>query len=196
MRIALLALTLLMMMLVVACGGSTDRAASEPELEPEQESVTETRQPRVARAELMAKSGSELQGEAVFTEADGVVTMAIRVAGVAPGEHAVHLHEVGDCGSDDGKSAGGHWNPTSADHGKWGETPYHRGDIGNLAVGEDGTAALTFSAEEWSIGGDPGTDVVGRAVIVHASPDDFTTQPTGAAGARIGCGVITLADAS
>ena len=65
-----------------------------------------------------------------------------------------------------------------------------RGDVANLDVGEDGTATLTVATNLWSVGTGDDNDVVGRAVIVHAGVDDFTTQPTGAAGGRIGCGVI------
>lgn len=179
----------LLALCALGCGPAQSPQTAETAAEPEATSA------KSAAATLQARSGSKLSGTATFTERDGTVTMVLEVRGVEPGEHAVHLHEVGDCSADDGTSAGGHWNPGGTDHGKWGEDPYHRGDIGNLSVGEDGTATLTFSAGEWSIGGDPGTDVVGRAVIVHASADDFTTQPTGAAGGRIGCGVIERAGA-
>ena len=68
--------------------------------------------------------------------------------------------------------------------------PHHLGDIGNLEVGEDGEGSLTLSTDKWTMGSGADNDILGKAVIVHAGADDFTTQPTGAAGGRIGCGVI------
>jgi Cu-Zn family superoxide dismutase len=145
-----------------------------------------------ARVVLAAKSGSKAGGEASFVEGSSKVTLHLLVTGVEPGTHAVHIHEKGDCSAADASSAGGHWNPTSVDHGKWGTPPFHAGDLGNLEVGADGTARLTLASKEWSIGGSPGTNVVGRALIVHAKADDYVTQPTGNAGGRIACGVIEL----
>jgi Cu-Zn family superoxide dismutase len=107
-----------------------------------------------------------------------------------PGEHAVHIHETGDCSADDGSSAGGHWNPTSQDHGRWDAAPFHLGDIGNVVVNEEGDGSLSLITDRWTMGGGGPNDIMGLAVIVHADPDDFTSQPSGAAGVRIGCGVI------
>jgi Cu-Zn family superoxide dismutase len=143
-----------------------------------------------ATAKLEPRSGSEARGTAFFTEKDGSVTLVLEVTGLTPGEHAFHLHEKGDCSAADATSAGGHWNPTSEDHGKWGTHPFHRGDVANLVADATGKATLTFSTPLWSIGGDPSRDVVGHALIVHAKADDFKTQPTGDAGGRVACGVV------
>jgi Cu-Zn family superoxide dismutase len=147
-----------------------------------------------ATATIEAKSDSGLSGSATFSSAADGVTMTLSIAGATPGEHAFHLHEFGDCSAADGTSAGGHWNPTGMDHGKWGADPFHLGDVGNLVAGEDGGATLTITTPLWSVGTGNDNDVVGRSVIVHADVDDFTTQPTGAAGGRIGCGVIELVE--
>ena len=139
------------------------------------------------------KSESNVQGSVTFTEKDGKVTMHGSFIGLTPGEHAIHLHETADCSAPDGTSTGGHWNPTSEPHGKWGgEAGYHKGDIGNFTADADGNAMVHFETDLWCIGcGDPNKDILGKAVIVHQGTDDFTTQPTGAAGARISCtGVI------
>ncbi len=106
--------------------------------------------------------------------------------------HAIHLHEKADCSADDATSTGGHWNPTSEPHGKWGASEgYHKGDIGNFEADEKGNGTITFSTDQWCIGcGDPNKDIVGKAVIVHEGTDDFTTQPTGAAGGRVTCGAV------
>jgi Cu-Zn family superoxide dismutase len=76
------------------------------------------------------------------------------------------------------------------DHGKWGADHFHLGDLGNIDVNEDGFGSLTLTTDLWSLGTGGDDDIVGLGIIVHASEDDFTTQPTGAAGGRIGCGVV------
>jgi Cu-Zn family superoxide dismutase len=143
-----------------------------------------------AHAKLEPRSGSDVKGTAEFVERGGKVTLTLTVSGLTPGEHAFHLHEKGDCSAPDATSAGGHWNPTTEGHGKWGTHPFHRGDVANLVADASGNAKLTFATDLWSIGGDPSRDVVGHALIIHAKPDDFTTQPTGNAGGRVACGVI------
>ena len=143
-----------------------------------------------AIATIEGKSGSMMAGSAVFTEQEGAVTLQIVISGAPPGEHAVHIHEHPDCAADDAMSAGDHWNPTMADHGKWGNPPFHLGDIGNITVGDDGTGNLSLSTDLWTLGTGETNDVVGHAIMVHADPDDFVSQPSGNAGARIGCGVI------
>lgn len=141
---------------------------------------------------LKSKSGSDLTGIAIFIQDTFGVSLQLNVENTPPGEHAVHLHEIGDCSADDASSAGGHWNPSIEDHGKWGEAPHHLGDIGNILVGEDGIGTLTLTTDRWTIGDGGETDIYGRSIIVHVDPDDFTSQPTGAAGGRIGCAVIKL----
>ena len=145
---------------------------------------------QAALAAIEARSGSTVKGEAAFNVSSGKVTMTVTVTGLTPGPHAIHLHEKGDCSDPEAKSAGAHWNPTNAQHGRWGEGSFHRGDIGNLVANAAGEATLTFATDLWTIGGDAGTDVIGRSVVIHDKADDFQTQPTGNAGGRIGCGVI------
>jgi superoxide dismutase, Cu-Zn family len=146
-----------------------------------------------AIAVIESKSGSHLTGKATFLEVNGKVTLKLKIKGAEPGTHAVHLHEKGDCAAPDGASAGGHWNPTHEDHGKWVTPPFHHGDIGNVEVGVGGRGTLTLTTDLWTIGGAMETDVVGKGIIVHAKADDFMTQPTGNAGGRIGCGVVRQA---
>lgn len=141
---------------------------------------------------MEAKSKSTAAGEIYFSEADGVVTMEGKFNGLTPGTHAIHIHEKADCSADDGTSSGGHWNPTHEKHGKWGDAEgYHKGDIGNFEVGEDGSGKITMLTDQWCIGcGDANKDIVGKAVIIHEGQDDFKTQPTGDAGGRVSCGGI------
>ena len=122
---------------------------------------------------------------------DGKVKMEIdiTVPAKAGKSVAVHLHEHGDC-SDNGKMAHGHWNPTNAQHGKWGSASFHSGDIGNVKLDAKGNGTLRLETDLWTLGGKADKNILGKAVIVHGGVDDFTTQPTGNAGSRIGCGVI------
>jgi Cu-Zn family superoxide dismutase len=148
----------------------------------------------VAKGDIDAKSGSKVKGKVTFTDdGKGGIVARIEVADAPPGEHAVHIHDKGDCSSPDGKSAGDHWNPTHMEHGKWGAPmdKYHLGDIGNLNVTPDGKGVLTLETAKWTAGGGAVNDVVGHAIVVHGGVDDFKSQPAGNAGPRIGCAVIT-----
>ena len=145
-----------------------------------------------AIAKIGSASGSNVTGTAIFTQIGEQITLLVEISGASPGLHAVHIHQYGDCSSPDGKSAGGHWNPTGTAHGMWGEGEFHLGDIGNINVGEDGTGSIELKTDLWEIGTGSNVDIVGRGIIVHAGADDFTSQPSGAAGARIGCGAIEL----
>jgi superoxide dismutase, Cu-Zn family len=145
--------------------------------------------PRSIEVPLEAKSGSKLAGKAVLTETEGGVHVVLTVTGLGAGDHGAHVHEKGDCSSPDGKSAGGHFNPQSKDHGLPGADKRHLGDLGNITIGKDGKGSLDITAPGANLkDGDP-MSFVGRAIIVHAKKDDGG-QPVGNAGDRVGCGVI------
>lgn len=141
---------------------------------------------------LEGKSGSNASGKVAFTDNNGSVLMEAKISGLEPGTHAIHLHEKADCTAEDGTSSGGHWNPTFQPHGKWGAAEgFHLGDIGNFEVDETGVGIIDFSTDQWCIGcGDEQKDILGKAVIVHQGADDFTSQPSGNAGARVSCGGV------
>ncbi|WP_299442907.1 superoxide dismutase family protein [uncultured Aquimarina sp.] len=141
---------------------------------------------------LTPKSDSDVSGTVTFTEEGGMVTMVAYLKGLSEGEHAIHIHEKADCSSADGKSTGGHWNPTLQPHGKWGAPEgYHKGDIGNFNATAEGKGSKEFATNDWCIGcGDDKKDIVGKAIIVHQGIDDYTSQPSGAAGSRVSCGGI------
>ncbi|MDY8137025.1 superoxide dismutase family protein [Aquimarina sp. 2201CG5-10] len=144
-----------------------------------------------ATVQLSEKNDSGLSGTVIFTETNGVVSMTATISNISEGNHAIHIHEIGDCSAADGTSAGGHWNPTNVSHGAWGTAPFHIGDIGNIVVNSNGNGSISRETNLWCIGCDDETkNIVGKAIIVHAGPDDFSSQPSGAAGARIGCGEI------
>jgi Cu-Zn family superoxide dismutase len=138
-----------------------------------------------------AKSNSSVSGTATFIEKNGKVTFEAKLSGLKPGSHAIHIHEKSDCSAADGSSAGGHWNPTFKKHGKWGIGEYHKGDIGNFIADEKGNGKITLTTDEWCIGcGDQTKDILEKGLIVHQGTDDFTSQPSGNAGARVACSAI------
>lgn len=199
MKKSLILLFVLSFALVSAC--KSDKKNSESEATTEtKEKTTNTESTETTKTEptdkvivlLDPKSGTTARGNVVFRQRSNTVSMTAVFSGMEEGEHAVHLHEKSDCSAEDGSSAGGHWNPTAQPHGKWGdEAGYHKGDIGNFTVNANGTGTITFVTDEWCIGcGDDTKDILGKSVIVHQGTDDFTSQPSGAAGARVSCGGI------
>ncbi|HET7903783.1 MAG TPA: superoxide dismutase family protein [Candidatus Eisenbacteria bacterium] len=131
--------------------------------------------------------GNTAAGEVRFYKVEGGVRVVAKLEGLTPGAHGFHLHEKGDCSAPDAMSAGGHYNPAGAPHGAPDADGTHRhaGDLGNVEAGADGKATLNRV--------DPllvYEDLAGLAVLVHANPDDLTSQPAGNAGPRVGCGVV------
>ncbi len=120
------------------------------------------------------------------------VSLAVAVAGIPAGQHGFHLHTTGECTRPDFTSAGGHLNPYGRQHGLDANTGAHLGDLSNLTVSADGTAVTTVplrgSRSELVA---QVFDADGTAVIIHADPDDGVTDPTGNAGSRIACAVLT-----
>ncbi|MDF3078635.1 MAG: superoxide dismutase [Sphingobacteriaceae bacterium] len=169
-----------------------DHASMQSDTMAGMEASTDTASAQSAHVDISAtKQDTTGGGSADFTAMNGKVQMKLTLLfpKMANKSVAVHLHEHGDCG-DMGKGAHGHWNPTNEKHGKWGSGEYHSGDIGNVQLDGSGKGSLTFDSDRWTLGGDAKTNILGRAVIVHSGVDDYTTQPTGNAGSRIGCGVI------
>jgi len=143
--------------------------------------------PGIAQATLVDKDGNVV-GVAVITESPEVgVNITLNVRGLPPGPHGFHIHEAGKCEAPDFKSAGGHFNPYGRKHGLRNPEGGHGGDLVNLMVAPDGTAAAVRTAPLTlaSLLGEKGT-----AVMIHAGPDDYMSDPAGNAGARIACGVI------
>lgn len=144
---------------------------------------------RVAVASLTPTQGQNVRGLFVFHQMGDHLMVHARVTGLTPNaEHAIHVHEKGDCASTDGTSAGGHFNPDGQPHGPQ-SGPHHAGDMPSLKTGPDGVAEQKFKLSGPTVSAGPAS-LVGRAVIVHAGPDDYRTQPTGNSGARLACGVI------
>ena len=137
---------------------------------------------------ILSKSGTDVQGTADFTQTGKNVQMDLMVYKLTPGKHAVHIHEKGDCSATDASSAGGHWNPSGHDHGKWESDKFHMGDIGNITADAEGKSRFVFDTDKWCLGcKDESKNILGKSLIIHAKVDDFHTQPTGNAGGRVAC---------
>jgi Cu-Zn family superoxide dismutase len=143
------------------------------------------------RCDLQPTAGNTVSGWISFAPMADDVHVTAEVKGLARGKHGFHVHEKGDCSSGDGKSAGGHFNPAGAPHAGPDAEKRHAGDLGNLEADGAGIAKHDRMDRVLRLSGED--SILGRAVIVHAGEDDFTTQPTGAAGARVACGVIAEA---
>lgn len=148
---------------------------------------------RHASATLLDAAGTVV-GEARFTEdAAGKLHVNVKVEGIPPGLHGIHLHAVGSC-TPDFAAAGGHHNPLSRQHGLNNPHGAHSGDLPNLTVNGAGRGHLNAVSDRATLSPGPATlfDGDGSSVIIHASEDDQITDPTGNSGGRIACGVITL----
>jgi Cu-Zn family superoxide dismutase len=144
-----------------------------------------------ASAALQPTRGNTTAGTVRFTQHGDRVLVVGEVRGLKPNsEHGFHVHEKGDCSSGDGNSAGGHFNPQGRAHGRHGMGAHHVGDLPSLRSDAGGVARFNFESRSIAVGSGE-ADIVGRGLIVHANPDDYTTQPTGNAGARLACAVIT-----
>ncbi len=188
-----LSLILLTALVFVAC--KNEKKEDNIEVIEEVEVVeTKTEESKKIEMTIMLSpiSESSVEGEVSLVQDGDNVYLKAMMNGLSEGTHAIHIHEKADCSSADGKSTGGHWNPTAQPHGKWGaDTGYHKGDIGNFEVGADGKGIVKMTTTEWCIGcGDETKDILGKAIIVHQGADDFTSQPSGAAGARVSCAGI------
>ncbi|WP_353236496.1 superoxide dismutase family protein [Diaphorobacter ruginosibacter] len=152
---------------------------------------TSPTQPR-ASADLEPTRGNQVKGTVRFmqTGSDTVLVTGV-ITGLKPNsEHGFHIHEKGDCSSGDGNSAGGHFNPTGSAHGKYGASAHHGGDLPSLLADAGGVARVNAEIRGISLASGAANDIAGRGLIVHADPDDYVTQPTGNAGARLACAVI------
>jgi Cu-Zn family superoxide dismutase len=147
-------------------------------------------EPLRATAQLQATKGNKTFGEATFEQMGDKVRVSIFVQGLKPEqEHGLHIHEVGDCSSGDGMSTKGHFNPHGKPHGRPTSGERHAGDLPALKANKRGRAKVEVDLDIITVEDGPGS-IIGRGLIVHAAPDDYKTQPTGNAGARLACGVI------
>ena len=143
-----------------------------------------------ATANLQPTKGNKASGAVNFTQVGDQVRVTGNVSGLVPGqEHGFHIHEAGDSSSGDGMSTKGHFNPFGKPHGNPATSERHAGDMPALRADSSGNAKIDATLDLMMVTPGPAS-IVGRGLIVHVSPDDYKTQPTGNAGARVACAVI------
>lgn len=146
-----------------------------------------------AKVSLSPAAGSSVKGDLTLTNEGTAVSIRGEITGLAPGkEHGFHVHDVGECSLPDFKSAGEHFNPTKDPHGGPKSDARHLGDIPNIKADDNGRASVDISVKGVTLQDKDGapTEILGKALVVHAKPDDYKTQPSGDSGDRIACGVI------
>lgn len=143
-----------------------------------------------AEAVLKPTKGNQATGTVTFQETAQGVRIVAELKNLSPGKHGFHVHEKGDCSAPDAESAGGHFASGGHPHGAPENPPdkRHAGDMGNIEAGKDGRARYERVDTVMRLRGQD--SIVGRAVVVHAGPDDLTSQPSGNSGPRVACGVI------
>lgn len=173
---------------LAACGGQTTKPTPPP---PAQSKPVSTAQS--ATVVLASASGSLASGKLSLRPTGDGVRLTGEIGGLTPSSvHAIHIHEKGDCSAADASSAGGHFNPAAQPHGQVNHGAHHAGDMDNLNSNAEGVARVDAQASGVTLGGGAPNDVAGRAVVVHAAPDDYKSQPAGNAGARVACGIIKI----
>lgn len=193
-RTSILATTLIF----VACGGDDTPGDSGMQMDPGMDMGTPDATMEPAPAPLRATAelrdaDNQVVGSVSFEETEAGVRLALDASGLPAGPHAFHIHETGECSPPDFTSAGGHFNPSGAQHGLDNPQGPHAGDMPNIAVSENGTVQYAVDNDRISLAPGPNSilDADGSAVVIHASPDDNVSDPAGDAGARIACGVVT-----
>lgn len=145
---------------------------------------------RAASALLVAADGAPA-GTAVVTADRDRLTLTVAAAGLPAGVHGIHLHAIGRCEAPAFASAGAHLNPAGHQHGRLNPAGSHLGDLPNVAVGRNRSGAITATLAGTRAELERALfDADGTAIVIHASADDYRTDPTGNSGARIACGVL------
>jgi Cu-Zn family superoxide dismutase len=142
-----------------------------------------------ATIKMLGADGAQV-GTITFDQNGKSVTMKGTFTGLKPGKHGIHIHEKGDCGGANAKNAGEHFNPTKAKHGPPESGTRHAGDFGNITADKDGNATFEMTTDSITLTQGDANSVAGRAVIIHSKADNGKTQPSGASGTPIACGVI------
>lgn len=136
----------------------------------------------------------QVVGEVAAAREGGVIKVHLTVRGFAAGTYGVHLHQAGRCEAPDFASAGAHWNPGNHQHGRLNPQGPHLGDLPNLEALANGTGRIDFDVPVpagAAADANPLLDEDGTAIVIHAAPDDYRTDPSGNSGARIACGVLS-----
>jgi Cu-Zn family superoxide dismutase len=185
-----LEMTVLRPTLVILASLSPFLAACSPQASDD----SDTESANVGYADMLTADGEKM-GSAKLLWTDNAIAITVVVEGLEPGERAFHLHSAGTCDAPDFTSAGGHLNPLGRAHGSLNPDGQHLGDLPNIVTDEDGKSELTFTfSDETEQLVRQIFDADGTAVMIHAGPDDYMSDPAGAAGPRIACGVLNPAD--
>lgn len=173
-----------------ACSGSGDDAGMPADSASMSAAPAPMSAADTARATLADANGREI-GTLTLTNVAGGIQVAGMLSGLPPGDHAIHLHTTGQCEAPF-TSAGGHWNPTDRQHGSENPEGPHFADMPNIMVAADSSVSVMTRTPGGTLRGENALlDDDGSAIVVHAGPDDYKSDPAGDAGARIACGVVT-----
>lgn len=194
----LLILMLTIGMVLAACGGNEEPETEDEErvdetIDEERNDVAEETNESAEEEVILINSGGEETATATLSEGDYGVNIALVGEDLPAGTHGFHIHETGACEQPDFESAGGHYNPTDANHGFDDPEGPHAGDMENIEVAEDGTINTEVTADMVTMEEDQETTLYpegGTALVIHSGADDYESQPSGDAGERIACGVI------
>lgn len=197
-RWGLFLLLLMTTILLAACGSdsSSEEKESQSTNESSEENMADSepeKQKKEVSVMLKNKDGDDI-GTADLAQKDGGVQIDLKVSDIPEGTHGFHIHETGSCEAPDFKSAGGHFNPTNASHGAETEDGPHAGDMANIEVSSDGMYEQTIMNEKVTLESGKENSLLkdgGTALVIHAGADDQKSQPSGDAGERIACGVIS-----
>lgn len=181
-------LVLTAIFLIASC---TAEQPGQTEQQVEQREDTDTNFTN-AVAVVHPTDGNDVTGTVTFEQSDDGIRVQATLEGLEEGDHGFHIHQYGDCTADDGTSAGGHYNPTEEQHGAPEDDERHVGDMGNITADENGNATIDYVDSKIELNGK--NSILGRGVVIHGGQDDLSSQPSGDAGPRVGCGVIGVAN--
>jgi Cu-Zn family superoxide dismutase len=141
---------------------------------------------KVASAEIHSTTMKDVKGTVTFEEKPESLMVMADISGLKKdAKLGFHIHENGICEGPDYKTAGNHFNPHMAKHGSPDTDKSHAGDMGNIQTDKDGHASSVVNLKGVTL-----TEVMGKAVLIHAKTDDLKTQPSGNSGGKIACGLI------